>query len=387
MTDEFILKTPPRVDNIDFVNKMLEHMADINGSDLFIMGSSEVFCSRYGRKVRITDRKLTEGEAKNVISAIYNSNAMSFLGAGQPIDCSHEFYVEKKMGGDEMSFSRKRYRFRVNAVNCLREGRISLTTTIRSIPTDPPRWDVLGVEKDIIDVSRNLDQGLVLVVGATGNGKSTLLAAILRDRIEDPEGNVNLVTIEKPIEFVYDSIPKPSSFITQLQVGQHIHSFHEGVVNALRMAPNIILVGETRDLETTQASLEASMTGHGVYSTVHANNVVETFQRLVYVFPQELQTQAKVDILQPMRMIVAQRLVPTVDGKRTAIREYMVFDQQHKDRMLASKNFIAESFKLVSDHGRPMIVDAQEKYADGIISEATFKRIQANYAALKESMR
>lgn len=384
MTDEFIVTIPPRADNLETVNLLLEHMVNINGSDLFLLGSSEVWCSRYGRKVKITNRRLSDNEVKSLISVIYNQNAPSMLGAGQPIDTSYEFYREKI---DGFNHERIRFRFRVNAVGCLRGGRKSLTVTLRSIPSNPPHWEDLGIEPIIMETSRTLDQGLVLVVGATGNGKSTLLASILRDRIEEPDSHTNLVTIEKPIEFVFDEVNKPTSFCTQLQIGSDVNSFHEGVVNALRMAPNVILVGETRDLETTQASLEASMTGHGVFSTVHANNVPETFQRLVYVFPEDMQNQAKIDILQPMRMIVAQRLIPTVDGGRTAIREYMIFEQKHKEIMLESGNFAAAAFKMVHDEGRPMIEDATEKYREGIISEEWFKRIQSNYAALKDSLK
>ena len=128
------------------------------------------------------------------------------------------------------------------------------------------------------------------------------------------------------------------------------------------------------------------MTGHGVFSTLHANNVPETFQRLVYVFPKEMQQQARLDVLQPMKMIVAQSLIPTMDGKRTAIREIMVFDQEDKDRMMDSNNIASEAFKLVDSRGRPMIVDAEEKYRDGIISEEVIKRLRMNYKAMKQNL-
>ncbi|MBI6883009.1 type IV pilus twitching motility protein PilT [Pseudomonas putida] len=381
MTNEFIYPIPPRADSLQVVNNLLEHMVKIKGSDLFLLGNGEVWVSRYGKKVRVTNRRLSDSEVKNLLAMIYNQNAPSMLGAAQPIDTSHEFIIESQQG---TTFSRQRFRFRVNAVGCLRSGRKSLTVTLRTIPTMPPHWETYGVEKEIIDVTRNIDQGLILVVGATGNGKSTLLASILRDRIEGVDSHTNLVTIESPIEFVYDEVETASSFVTQLQVGSDVGSFHKGVVNALRMAPNVILVGESRDLETVQASLEASMTGHGVFSTVHANNVPETFQRLVYVFPEEMQQQAKLDVLQPMKMIVAQRLIPTVDGGRTAIRELMIFDQQDKDSMMGAGNIATQAFKLVDSHGRPMIVDAQEKLRQGIISPEVFKRVELNYKSMKD---
>jgi defect-in-organelle-trafficking protein DotB len=99
-----------------------------------------------------------------------------------------------------------------------------------------------------------------------------------------------------------------------------------------------------------------------------------------------MQQQARLDVLQPMKMIVAQRLLPTVDGRRTAIREFMIFDQQDKDRMMDSDNIASEAFKLVDSRGRPMIKDAEDKYRDGIISEETFKRVQMNYKAMKMNL-
>ncbi len=381
MSEQFIIQIPPRADSVEVVNQLLKHMVDIKGSDLFLIGNSEVWVSRYGKKHRITSRRLSDNEVKNILSLIYNQNAPSMLGAAQPIDTSHEFAIEFQEG---TNFTRQRFRFRVNAVGCLRGGRKSLTVTLRSIPTMPPHWETYGVEKEIIDVTQSLDQGLVLVVGATGNGKSTLLASILRARLEGENSHTNLVTIESPIEFVYDEIKTTNSFVTQLQVGSDVTSFHNGVVNSLRMAPNVILVGESRDLETVQSSLEASMTGHGVFSTVHANDVPSTFQRLVYVFPEEMQQQAKMDVLQPMKMIVAQRLIPTIEGGRTAIRELMIFDQQDKDQMIGAKNIANAAFKIVESRGRPMIVDAHQKLKDGIISQEEYRRVEVNYAVMKE---
>lgn len=383
MTNEYLYPIPPRADNLQVVNNLLEHMVNIKGSDLFLLGNEYAWVSRFGRLVRVTSRKLSDTEVKNMLAMIYNQNAPSMLGAGQPIDTSHEFVIESQEG---TTFSRQRFRFRVNAVGCLRNGRKSLAVTMRTIPTMPPHWEKYGVEREIIDVTRGIDQGLILVVGATGNGKSTLLASILRDRVEGPNSDTHLVTIESPIEFVYDEIDTETSFVNQLQVGSDIPSFHKGVENALRMAPKVILVGESRDLETVQASLMASMTGHAVFSTVHANSVPETFQRLVYVFPEEMQQQAKMDVLQPMKMVVAQRLVPTVDGGRTAIRELMIFDQQDKDSMMGAGNIAAQAFRLVDSHGRPMILDAQEKFKQGIISEETLKRVEANYTSMKEQV-
>lgn len=381
--EDFRIEVPPRADSLETVNMLLKHMVEIGGSDMFLLGSGEVWVSRYGRKYKLTNRRLSDNEVQSLLGRIYNINAPSMLGSAKPIDTSYEFYTEQQ-NGDE--YLRTRYRFRVNAVGCLRNSRNSLTITMRTIPSTPPHWEKYGIEKEIIDITRNLDQGLILMVGATGNGKSTALGAILRDRVEGPNSHTNFVTIEEPIEFVYDEVPTPTALITQMQVGLDVESFYHGVKNSLRMAPNVILVGEARDFETVQAALSASMTGHTVFSTVHANDIPSTFQRLVYAYPGNMQTQAKLDVLQPMSLIMAQRLIPTVDGRRTACREICSFDQADKERLLAAKDMAAEAFKLVESKGKPMVVDAYQKFKDGIISEETYKRMELNYNATKKEL-
>lgn len=377
--NKYILEIAPRIGQLSDLDSLLLHMVRLGGSDLFLMGNWEAMISLHGRKVKITRRKLSDTEVKGLLTVMYNSNAPSMLGAGQPIDTSYEF-IEKD--DSEASFKRERHRFRVNAVGCLRNGRKSLTITMRTIPTLPPHWEKLGIEREIIDVVREIDQGLILVVGATGNGKSTLLASMLRERLEYADSHTNLVTIEHPIEFVYDEIKTDNSFVTQLQVGSDVESFGRGVINSLRMAPNIILVGETRDEETAQSSLDASMTGHGLLTTLHANSVPETIQRMVSFFSN--QTQAKLDVAQASRMIIAQRLLPTVDGGRTAIREFILLDQNDKDTLMESKNIAVTAFHLVDSKGQPMVADAKRKLDEGLISPEVFKRVEANYMATKE---
>ncbi|MBP4081419.1 ATPase, T2SS/T4P/T4SS family [Aeromonas sp. MrichA-1] len=378
--EDFFVSIPTRIDE-SVLNQLLLHMEHIGGSDLFLMGGSPVWVSRYGKKVQITRRALTDKEALSVLQSIYGDNAPAKLGTASPIDTSHEFKEEISNGTDNVEVLR--HRFRVNGVSCLRNGRQSVTITLRTIPTTPPTVSAIKVEEAILSSCRNSDQGLILVVGATGNGKSTLLASILRDQLEDEHGHRNLVTIEAPIEFVYDDIHKPNSFITQLEVGRHIETFHSGVVNSLRMAPTTILIGEARDYETVSAAVEASVTGHVVFSTVHANSVAETFQRLVSVFPKEMQNQAKYDIVQALKMVVAQRLIPTVDGRRTAIREYLVMNQAIKSALVQSSNLANAAFEMVELHGRSMMRDVEEKYQSGIISKEVYERQRVNYETEK----
>lgn len=376
MTD-YTMPIPPRADTKEIVDEMLLHMVKCGGSDLFIMGGSEAFMQLHSNKVKVTTRRLSDKEVSGMLMRLYNENAPSMLGAGERLDFSHEFAITDETEG---RFSRERYRFRVNAVGCLRGGRSSSTITLRTIASEPPRWEVLGVEPELVKLVENLSQGLIMVVGATGQGKSTFMSSLLRSRLELPGSNTNLVTIEKPIEYVYDLIDKKSSFVTQLEVGRHIHSFFGGVENALRMAPDVILVGETRDYETTRATLTAAVTGHLTLSTVHADSVAETVQRLIYNFPESLQFQARMQVLQSLSCVVAQRLVEKVGGGRVAIREFHMFDQQDKNEILASANMVEATKAIVHSRGRPMIIDAQSKLDAGLISPETFSKIKLDYS-------
>lgn len=363
------LALPPRVTGIIDLHDALAHMTEMGGSDLFISGGEPLWMNCHGAKKQLTQRRLSEKEVESVLQEIYGDNAPARIGSGETIDTFYEYKTDEKV----------RHRFRLNAVGCFRGGRNTMMVTLRSIPTTPITISELGVEADITNACQDIDQGLILVVGSTGSGKSTLLASILRNQLEAPNGNRNLVTIESPIEFVYDEVARGSSIFTQTEVGRHVHSFSHGVTNALRMAPTDILVGESRDFETITATLEASVTGHVVYSTLHANSVAQTCQRMLKVFDEDLQSQAQQDMVQALKVIVAQRLVPSLDSKRVALREYLIFTDEMRAEMEESKNLAATVKRAVNKHGRPMIGAADIALSKGLISIETRDRIAKNY--------
>jgi len=374
-----LLERPmPPVFGIEELEDMLISMTNNGGSDLFVIGNEEIWLSIFGRKERVTKRKISDNEADMIIVAMYGENAKIVLNTRIPINIQYEFI--RKID-TELGFKKKiRYRFRINAVGCLKSGRTSTMITIRSIPTTPPSVKDISVEDEIVHICKNIDQGLILVVGATGNGKSTLLASLLRDQLEDPDGNRHMVTIEHPIEFVYDAVVKPSSFVTPLEVGKHINSFNNGVINSLRMAPSTILVGEARDYETISSCIDASVTGHVVFSTVHANSVAETFQRMISQYPLDMQSQAKFNLVQSCKVIIAQRLIVTVDGKRTAIREYLILNKKIKEKLGNALNIATVAEEMVKKYGKPMVNDVISRYKEGIISKEVYDRQMINYS-------
>jgi defect-in-organelle-trafficking protein DotB len=221
--------------------------------------------------------------------------------------------------------------------------------------------------------------GVVYVTGATGSGKTTLLAAVIRELSEDPEANRKVLTYESPIEFVYDMVQKPSSVISQSEIPRHLPTFASGVRNALRRKPRLILVGESRDAETISAVMEAALTGHPVYTTLHSTGVAESIRRLVGSFSQEERQGRTIDIIETIRLIIWQQLVPTVDGKRVPLREFLIFDEEVRDQLLdVNYNEVTGlTRKLLRERGQPMRVDAERVFKEGMITERLYKVLMA----------
>lgn len=205
-------------------------------------------------------------------------------------------------------------RFRLNIF----KQRNDVAIVARNIKTDIPRMEDLGlpdVLKDVIMAKR----GLVLFVGGTGSGKSTSLAALIDHRNSNSGGHI--ITIEDPIEFVHHH---KKSIVNQREVGVDTRSFHNALVNTLRQAPDVILIGEVRDKETMEHCLAFAETGHLAISTLHANNANQAFDRIINFFPEEKRHQLLTDLSLNVRAIVSQRLVHTIDGKRAAAIEILL---------------------------------------------------------------
>ena len=205
-------------------------------------------------------------------------------------------------------------RFRVNIF--MQRGYPAVV--LRYITADMPRLESLGlpdVMRDLIMLKR----GLVLVVGATGSGKSTTIAAMINHRNEGSSDHI--VTIEDPIEFLHTN---KRSIVNQREVGLDTKSFSRALRSVMRAAPDVILVGEIRDKESMEAAINLSGTGHLVLATLHANNCAETLDRIINMFPREQHNQIFLDLSQYLKAVMAQRLVMGKDGKRVAAVEVML---------------------------------------------------------------
>ncbi|MCP4596658.1 PilT/PilU family type 4a pilus ATPase [Neptuniibacter sp.] len=205
-------------------------------------------------------------------------------------------------------------RYRINIF----KQRNQYSIVARNIKADIPQMDTLGLPPILKEVIME-KRGLVLFVGATGSGKSTSLAALIDHRNRNSGGHI--ITIEDPIEFVHNH---RKSLINQREVGVDTRNFHNALKNALRQAPDVILIGEIRDQETMEQCLTYAETGHLAISTLHANNANQALDRIINFFPQARHKQIFHDLALNLRAIVSQRLVPTIDGKRCAAIEIML---------------------------------------------------------------
>ena len=229
-------------------------------------------------------------------------------------------------------------RFRVNVF--MQRGSPSMV--MRYISATTPRLETLGLPDELVGLAK-LRRGLVLVVGATGAGKSTTMAAMINYRNETTTDHI--ITIEDPIEFLHSN---KKATVNQREVGLDTHSYEHALRGVVRAAPDVILIGEIRDRPSMQAALGLAGTGHLVLATLHANNCGETLDRIINMYPYDMHAQVRLDLSQYLRGILAQRLVPGVDGKRVAAMEVMlntahISELVKKGDVMAIKEAIASS--------------------------------------------
>lgn len=365
---EILLPKEPLRFGANELEYLLGFCSRLGVSDITIQSGEPIFIDLRGQLYKITKRKITTAEVGDLLNAIYGPNGTTQILSGTDVDTHYEFRPSRM----------ERYRYRVNGTGCQVEGHHAIQITIRTIPSEPPTLESLDLPEKLVQAI-SPQEGVVYVTGATGSGKTTLLAAIIRKIAQDPNSNRKILTYEAPIEFVFDEIDKPCSIVSQSEIPRHLPSFAAGVRNALRRKPRLILVGEARDTETIDAVLEAALTGHPVYTTLHTTGVSETIRRLVGNFPPEERHGRSIDIVETLRLIIWQKLVPTVDGKQVALREYLIFDEDIRDKLLESDpdNITTVTRKLLHEYGQPMIIDAKAKFAAGIIPEHIYKILEA----------
>lgn len=250
--------------------------------------------------------------------------------------------------------------------------------SLRAIADKPPTWQELDLPEVLI---RNcfFRDGIVLVTGPTGSGKSSTLAAMIRFALEEAPELIDhkFVTLEAPIEFVYDH-PR----VSQSQVPEHIESFAQGVVEAMVRRPNVILVGEAKDQETIRAAIEAAMTGHQVFTTVHTTGVANAVGRMIQRFDGAEARSMAADLLESLRLVLSQRLVNTPNGHLQAVREWLFLDSAMRIRLLRTplEQLTAAITDELHAHGHSFAQDADALLAGQRITLEAHAWVMSGYA-------
>ena len=255
-------------------------------------------------------------------------------------------------------------RFRCNAGR----DRFGPMAVFRVIPTTVRTADEMGLSREVQNLCY-LTKGLVVVTGPTGSGKSTTLAALV-DLINRTRSD-HIITIEDPIEFVHQS---KKCLVTQRQVGLHTRSFKQALRAALREDPDIILVGEMRDLETVSIAIETAETGHLVFGTLHTTTAASTIDRIIDQFPADRQSQVRVMLSESMRGVIAQTLCKKVGGGRVAAREVLL-------SIPAVSNLIREgkTFQI------PSVMQTNRKAGMVTLNDALMELVEAKAVEPKEA--
>jgi twitching motility protein PilT len=219
-------------------------------------------------------------------------------------------------------------RFRVNVFS----QRGTYAIVLRVIPEGIPTLEKLGMPAELHNVAK-LKNGIVLVTGPTGSGKSTTLAAII-DQINHEQA-YHIITIEDPVEYMHRHV---KSTVNQREIGSDTKSFALALRAALRQAPKVILIGEMRDLETIETAMEAAETGHLVLSTLHTIDAAKTIDRIIGVFPKDQEAQVRTRFAQSFRYVISQRLVPRTGGGRIAVLEILRSTNRTRDYILKGES-------------------------------------------------
>lgn len=281
-------------------DKLFQLMAEKQASDLFITAGAPIHIKIQGHTMPINQQVMEPPMIERMVYEMMKPEQIAQFERDKELNLS---YGVRTLGN-----------FRINVF----WQRNSISSVVRFIQGDIPTLDSLGLPPVLADVVME-KRGLVLVVGSTGSGKSTTLASMIDHRNRNRTGHI--LTVEDPIEYLFKH---RRSVVNQREVGIDTHSWHDALRNAMRQAPDCILIGEIRDRETMQAALAYAQTGHLCLATLHANNAYHALNRIVNFFPLENRSLLYLDLAVALKCILSQRLARKPDGKRTPAIEVLM---------------------------------------------------------------
>ena len=346
------------------VRAYLKKMIEVGGSDLHLKANSAIRARIDGDLVQFSGGMLSKDDAMTFAKELLRGRFSEFV-ENKEIDLVYPF--------DDNNRFRVNMFFQVDGVSAV----------FRVIPIQIPSFDDLHLP-EVLRSFTKLERGLVLVTGITGSGKSTTLATMINEI--NLTKKKHIITIEDPVEFVHKD---KGCIINQRSAGQDTLSFKNALRAALREDPDIILVGEMRDVETINLALHAADTGHLVFSTLHTIDAKETINRIIAQFPTEEQPRVRLSLASVVSGIVSQRLIKTVDKKRRAAMEILVKTPRIEKLIMENRDYeLSDAIAEGREHYKSQTFDQSilDLYNQGIISEENALSNATSAADLKLKM-
>jgi defect-in-organelle-trafficking protein DotB len=338
-------------------------------SDLSLGSSSRIF-GRLGKYWHpISERETSADEGYILLDQISNNPGMSARVKGGDPDVNFTYEIKNNEG--------RRLRFRVSATS-VRDGYSSgINIIMRTIASTPPTMEKLDIEPEIID-NFFPDNGLILLTGVMGTGKSTTLAAGMRKIIE--KGGRLVLTFEAPIEYDLMALPNKKGQVFQSEIPTHLPDFNAAVKNVMRRAANVCMLGEARDRNELHSMIELPGRGVATYSTLHTHSVYDAIPRILNSFPQEERHAEATALYGSIHMIIQQRLIPRADNpdKQVGVREWVIFNEDDKDLLKRTpiEDISKAVKKMVIDRGTDLLTQTEKLFAKGLITEDSFNAIK-----------
>jgi len=330
------------------VNKLLQTVVNKNASDLLLTVKAKPMIRLNGRLVALQTRVLSPEDTVSLMKSITPERNQQEL---------------QQVGSTDFGFSfGEQARFRVSVFR----QRGFLGIVLRLIPFKLMSFEEIGLGTNIQKLLHR-PRGMILVTGPTGSGKSTTLATMIN--YINVNRDTHIITVEDPIEYFH---PHKRSIVTQRELGSDVPSFSEGLRRALRQDPDVILVGEMRDLETIETAITAAETGHLVFATLHTNSAEGTIDRIVDVFPEQQQEQVRIQLSSNLVAVICQALLPTADGRgRVAAFEIMIRTPAISNLIRSQKTHLIQSeLQTGSKYGMILLDDSLARlYHAGRITE------------------
>jgi len=327
---------------------LLQKMVNARASDLHIRAGGPAYIRVDGDLQPVSTDPVSQAEAEAMLGTILTKRGKSLFAESGECDFSFQ--------AGEVA------RFRVNAFR--QRGRLSIA--IRFIPTAIPTFQDLKLPVVTMRKIADNSRGLVLVTGITGAGKSSTLAAMV-DHINETRAE-HILTIEDPIEYVHKD---KKAIVTQREIGEDTANYADGLRMALRQDPDVILVGEMRDLETTSAALTAAQTGHLVFGTLHTSDAIQTISRIIDLYPPHQQDLIRIQLAESLKAVISQRLLPSLKGGRVPAVEILVVTP-HVRKMIEENNSlgITQACAKGQFYGMQTFNQALVKlFKDGLVKE------------------